>query len=168
MNTHPFVVMEYEGQKVEIDEELAGLMEVCWYYGIRTDETCQGDENDQEVFIAFPTASDMLTFVACCVSGETTDLVERIERRWRVECLPLDLLGLARYEYNGGDLGGPSQGGAFLSCVNFPREDLPGLADRLREGCANAAEWGPSPYADPAVAAGCARMLGRLPMAKTE
>jgi hypothetical protein len=58
---HAQVVIEWEGCRAEVDEEIAPLILTLWRLGIRTYESCQHTPNDG-VYVDFVTPTDAKNF----------------------------------------------------------------------------------------------------------
>lgn len=82
MAHHPFVILPLYCTPVEIDEEIAPIIEKLWSVGIATDFCCQGDADDGTEegrmalinrpngyrcgYISFPSADEFAAFVEFC------------------------------------------------------------------------------------------------------
>ena len=82
MNYHPHVIID----GIEIDEEIAPLIELIWNLGLRTSNSCQ-DNPAGMVWIEFAAedAAEFLNIVAGDYDDEMEGLYNRIRYAWRPE-----------------------------------------------------------------------------------
>lgn len=69
MNKHPTKVLSFENHRgrirnIDIDIEIADLIQLLWKVGIRTSSSCQGDEGSSDkIYIQFANHESVLKFV---------------------------------------------------------------------------------------------------------
>lgn len=141
-NDHPSVTLvePWTKRAVEIDEEIAPLIEATWRLGIPTVMSCQ--DNFGKVWIMFLfafAAEDFLNAVASADDDDPKDVESlrnriapvyepvhdseafRLERRWRYDVVPTDY----------GSRGAPDV--KLGMSVRFPRSDLAEVTRRIEE-----------------------------------
>jgi len=122
---HPFDVLEYEGERVEIDAGIVPLIELLWSHGFDTFNSCEDFEGGGIVWVEFdgPSATEFLNLVA----GRDGELRGHIlhsptgEHGWTYSVLPWPGWGSDPDEIR------------FLVSVHFPRRDLAAVVAALEQ-----------------------------------
>ena len=129
---HPATTLLLDGEPVEIDVEIAPLIELLWERDLFTYNSCQDLGGGGFVWVEFdgPSAESFLNLVASeaeelrdaivgHIPEEEVDRFEeyRRERHWRYRTLP--------HRFEDGEL-------LFLLSVEFPRSDLAAVVAALR------------------------------------
>lgn len=71
---HKEVVVSVGRNSEKIDEGIASLIEKIWRAGIKTEESCQGTEEEGEVYIYFPTIASFLKFINIVGATSKSDM----------------------------------------------------------------------------------------------
>lgn len=120
---HPFEILDYDGEPVEIDTEIVPLMRLLWDHDLDTSLSCQADpEAAGRVWVEFwgPSAEHFIRLV-----GRDPGLAARMlpcepgyDGGWRYSTLP--------HRLGDGEL-------AFTISVFFPRSDLAAVVAALEQ-----------------------------------
>jgi hypothetical protein len=102
---HPQVAVNYRGKTVQVDEELAPLLQALWRLGLYTHESCQSGTNER-TYIYFTSREAGKDFF---------DLVYDV---------------VFSFDYVGCDLSDPNLGG---SIITFQHSDLCRVTERVAE-----------------------------------
>ena len=150
MASHPFELLDYHGDPVEIDAEIVPLMRLLWAHGLETFNSCQDFAGDGRVWVEFDgwSASHFVNVVA----GQDDELRGHILHSAPREAGPpgdlLDAWALPNPSPQGitiwlrehgwtysvlpwPDWGDDPDEIRFLVSVHFPRHDLPAVVAAL-------------------------------------
>ncbi len=60
-SSHPYIMVEYDGESIAIDKLIYPLVTLIWNKGIRTTACCQGDA-ENEAYISFDSLDQIVKF----------------------------------------------------------------------------------------------------------
>jgi hypothetical protein len=137
---HPTVELEYIlGEKVEIDEKIAPVIQAMWQLGARTSSSCQGDPGGERAHIILPTEDllrllDMISSLAPDDDGDEGDELGFSKLYYRIapwEYVTHEHPGRWGYwtSFHREDPAGLVRADTM---VDFPHEDLPVLEGILK------------------------------------
>jgi len=142
--SHPTVELQYMlGETVEIDEEIASIVQAVWELGLRTSSSCQGDPGGLRAHLIMP-AEDvirLLNLVSALAPEDDHDEGDEYGfSRLYYRIAPWELVTHehpGRWEYHTSFLR-EDPGGYVVAdtMIEFPHEDLPVLARILTDAVA--------------------------------